>query len=213
VPVGERLVDEVRPLPKRDGGLRWITRLTHEADDAYARLVAAHVAAPPRGPLLEERRRWHERLRRHFAAGDRLFRSDVTDCYPSIGATAVGAGLRALGSGHDAELERFLRSVASQGAPGLAVGPEASAVLADIVLSVADRAARAVGAEVVRWVDDVVFIAPERRVALSSFDAWRGTLAQLGLRPHEGKTGWIHGDTGSPDPSAGTRPRAMMHAL
>jgi hypothetical protein len=169
-----------------------MTELTGEAGDMYRAMVARHVGDPNRGTSVHERRRrWDARIRRHLASGAWLFRSDVSDCYPSIGSDAVLAGLRGSGRGYDGELEGFLHTVIAEGTSGLPVGPQPSASLADAVLRIGDHAARGAGSEVMRWVDDVVFVAPKRRTAVASFDAWRAALSELGLEPHGGKTGWL----------------------
>jgi hypothetical protein len=184
-----------------------MTELTGEAGDRYRAMVARHVGDPDRGPsVLERRSRWDARIRRHLAGGAWLFRSDVSDCYPSIGVGSVLAGLCVSGRGHDGELESFLRTVIAEGTSGLPVGPQPSAALADAVLRIGDHAARGAGSEVMRWVDDVVFVAPERRFALAAFDSWRAALSELGLEPHGGKTGWFESAL-STEPSA--RPGAV----
>ncbi|MGZ8565572.1 MAG: RNA-directed DNA polymerase, partial [Actinomycetota bacterium] len=88
-------------------------------------------------------------------------------------------------------ITEVLESLEREGLRGLPVGPEASAILANAVLAGADLAARHAGAGVVRWVDDVALVGPDRRTVLRSFDAWAKHLATLGLRPHDGKTSLI----------------------
>jgi hypothetical protein len=68
------------------------------------------------------------------------------------------------------------------------VGPVASAVLADVVLASGDDALRRVGASFVRWVDDVVIFASDRRGRGAALDALRAAWASLGLEMHELKT-------------------------
>jgi hypothetical protein len=111
--------------------------------------------------------------------------SDVRDCYGSIGER----GLAALGL--DREFHRFLRGLADAGVRGLPVGPDPSAILANAILSIADREAAAAGCRPIRWVDDVVFAAAGRRTAGRAFDAWRRALASFGLEAHDGKTRWL----------------------
>jgi hypothetical protein len=195
---------EVHAVPKPGGGTRWLTTLAAPDDAAYRRLVERHLpairsgrsagvapgpgVAPP--TLAAARRRWRSRLRLLASGAGSILVTDVADCYGSITPAAVEAGLAGVGERLDDELAGFLRAVAAVGSPGLPIGPPPSAVLADAVLAVGDRAARVAGADVLRWVDDVVLVADDRRTVLRAFDAWRQTLGRLGLRPHEGKTRW-----------------------
>jgi hypothetical protein len=186
-----------------------LTELAPADHRTYVRLVG-HVAAGPRTPgsadvapprasgFPQARAAWRAEIRARAAALRRpvLVRSDVEDCYPSIGPQPLGRGLARLGAG-DAEIRAllaFLEALRTQGTPGLPVGPAPSARLADAVLSVADEAVRRTEASVVRWVDDVVLLAEGRRAAGRALDTWVGALAELGLRPHAGKTSISSGD-------------------
>jgi hypothetical protein len=115
--------------------------------------------------------------------------ADVAACYPSIGTDAVGRALTSSGADHTsvASLVRLLAEIARGGTPGLPVGPEPSALLANAVLGLADRAAVDAGARVLRWVDDVVLTAPDRTSVVRAFDAWVRALALVGLRPNDAK--------------------------
>ena len=119
--------------------------------------------------------------------GGAVASGDVQDCYPSISPDVVAARLAALGV-DPAPVVGVLERFAHEGGRGLPVGPWPSAVLANAVLADADRRARAAGARVLRWVDDVVLVAPDRAHAARALDAWVRGLAVLGLTPHEGKT-------------------------
>ncbi len=68
------------------------------------------------------------------------------------------------------------------------MGPVASALLADTVLSAGDDAIRATGAAHVRWVDDVAIFAPDARSRAAALEALRRAWASLGLEIHDGKT-------------------------
>jgi histidine ammonia-lyase len=71
------------------------------------------------------------------------------------------------------------------GVRGLPVGPDASAVLANVVLAPVDRTLADEGIEHLRWVDDIVVTAADPRAALSAI---RRALERIGLRLNERKT-------------------------
>lgn len=126
-------------------------------------------------------------LERALGAGAAI-RLDVADCYRSILRDRVGAALAALGcsSGPIAAVLDFLRRTADAGIPGLPVGPEPSAVLANATLVGLDRA---VGEEVayLRWYDDLLVLAPALGSAIRAEEALRGAAERLGLELHPGK--------------------------
>jgi hypothetical protein len=197
---------------KPDGGTRRLARLDAADEIRFARAVAR--AAPSVGRALDEGSHanrvlaWHPReglilepwlpaRRRWIRQASRLARdarwvamTDVRDCYPSITPAAVRARLQALGAPAAAadEIESWLRTFVGEGVDGLPIGPAASAVLADAVLSSGDAAIRVTGVEHLRWVDDVAIFAPDRRTGLRSLDALRESLSAAGLELHEGKT-------------------------
>src|SRR5439155_6038536 len=86
------------------------------------------------------------------------------------------------------ELLTLLRRIARAGTPGLPIGPESSAVLANAVLAAADGAATHAGVRLLRWVDDVVLVGPDRWSVVRAFDAWAQALRVVGLRVNESKT-------------------------
>jgi len=187
-------------LPKPTGGERTIARLSPRDVTAYRLLVAPMVATIERSlgprafanrgtrtarvrPWEPARRAWRVAAASAMAAGDlTVVIGDVRDCYGSMGERA----LVALDAGD--ELVAFLRSLHAAGVRGLPVGPDPSAILANGILAIADRAAAAAGCRPIRWVDDVVVVAAGRRSAWRAFDAWRRTLQELGLEAHDGKT-------------------------
>jgi hypothetical protein len=203
--------DRVHARPKADGGVRWITELASDRDRRYRRLVAPFVpgierslgpgvvanraldATPSLRDPASSRRRWRAVLERALGPGTVAIAGDVRECYGSIGRAAVRAGLARVGAVCPEELEAFLRSMPRGGLP---VGPAPSAVLANAVLAVADDAVCRTGVAILRWVDDVVIVAPDRAAARAGFAAWRSTLATLGLVPNEAKTRPI---TGGPE--------------
>lgn len=184
---------------KPAGGVRLVTSLTPAWASAYASVVraapvgvAGHGVLIGAGGLAHARRRWDRAVRTLLAGETEIaaVRSDVLDCYGSIGPRAVGTALRDVGvdRGVVAAIVDVLRSLRRAGPPGLPVGPAPSAVLADAVLAVGDRAVMRAGGRIVRWVDDVLILADDDVSTLRAFDAWRRALGALGLTPHEGKT-------------------------
>jgi hypothetical protein len=186
------------------GGVRRMVGL--EPDDAAVyRALVARVAAAIEGSLgpavianrvlgaplvLEDWRaahaRWRGAIGRPTARGLRVH-ADVADCYDSIRPEVVAASLRAVGADPRA-LERLLHELTDHGVAGLPIGPEPSAVLANAVLARVDVALTAAGVPHVRWVDDIVAFATERRRAMRVTDLVRRELDVLGLRPNEAKT-------------------------
>jgi hypothetical protein len=119
-----------------------------------------------------------------------IVRSDVRDCYASIGLEAIAGSLvaaRADPSAADAIL-RLLGRLHGCGVRGLPVGPPPSAVLANAVLAHADRAIASAGVGHARWVDDVVLFAGSAGEARRALDAWRRALGEVGLEASITKT-------------------------
>jgi hypothetical protein len=168
--------------------------------------------ARPRGrPWHEQREAWRATLGGAMRAADATIASDVAACYPSIGARAIRMA-STLAGGDPEELLAFLRRTAAAGAPGLPIGPTPSSVIADVVLTIADREAAASGVLPIRWVDDVVF-AGSRDRARRAERAWRAALRDLGLRDHEGKRRVLDPVPGRSSPSFAARPgRVIMRS-
>jgi Reverse transcriptase (RNA-dependent DNA polymerase) len=197
----------VSELRRPSGEARWLTELDPRTAAAYAELVRRHTSrieasldagvianrVGARGtlsPVSISRRAWRRRLGRVIRPGLQVafIASDVARCYASIAPDAVGSSLAACCADGFDELLELLARIATAGTPGLPIGPEPSAVLANAVLAVADRSAREAGAQILRWVDDVVLIAPDRRAVVRAFDAWVRGLRQVGLQPNGEKT-------------------------
>jgi hypothetical protein len=197
----------LRELRRPSGEARWLSELDPRTAAAYADLVGRQTSrieasldagvianrVSARGTLRSlsiSRREWTRRLRRAIRPGRplALIASDVARCYASISPVAVGLALAACGGDGVDELLELLERIATAGTPGLPVGPEPSAVLANAVLAVADRSARETGAQILRWVDDVVLIAPDRRAVVRAFDAWVRGVRLVGLQPNTEKT-------------------------
>jgi hypothetical protein len=204
-------IAHVLPVPERPGrrvvvlhpalAARYTSLVAAVAGDVEARLdrrvlanrVVSHSVEPPMlrlAPWRAERDGFARRLAGLAARAPCLVLTDVRDCYGRIGPAAVERSLLALGCAAPASraVSRFLRGLAPHGLRGLPVGPDASAVLANAVLSRLDAALRAAGVEHLRWVDAVVAFAEgpaDARAVLGLVDA---ALARIGLERHEGKT-------------------------
>jgi hypothetical protein len=162
----------------------------------------AALGAPSIGlPLRPWRPAWGAFLRsgQHLAlAAGAFVTADVRRCYPSIGPDLVGRTLRRLGCARNDVLgvTTMLEALDASGVPGLPIGPNPSAVLANAVLTGADEALRAEGVRHLRWVDDVWIFAPGRPQALAALESLARWLEGQGLslapektrildRPHE----------------------------
>jgi hypothetical protein len=206
--------------PKRGGGVRWLSLLDHRTETRYAAVVAsvapaieaslgpeavanrAALGTPSIGlPLRPWPPAWNAFLRsgHQLAIGAGAFVvADVRRCYPSIGPDLVGRTLRWLGCAGDdvRDVTTMLEALDASGVPGLPIGPNPSAVLANAVLAGADNALRAAGVRHLRWVDDVWIFAPGRHEALTALGSLARWLEGRGLslapektrildRPHE----------------------------
>jgi hypothetical protein len=194
--------------------------LSRTDGSTYARSVAGATAAiglgsgaeshanrvvawdPIRGPILEPwrqaRRRWRSEVLRLESGARFVAVTDVRSCYGSISPDVVTDRLRGLGAPEDGvrEIASWLFVLRDAGVDGLPVGPAASAVLADAVLSAGDDAVRATGTAHVRWVDDVAIFARDARSRAAALEALRRTWGSLGLDLHEGKTALFDGPAG-----------------
>jgi hypothetical protein len=231
-------VVELREISKRGGGVRTLTTLSADDSAAYAlavdRVAPAiervldrgvftdrALAAGTRGAVTGARARWRAAIVRALRPGTFVIAGDVMDCYPSIAVDTVATGLAAAGAepAAVAGVRRALGRIEAVGTRGLPVGPAPSALVANAVLAIADRAVRERGATLMRWVDDVIICADDRHTTVRAFDAWTASLRWLGLTPHDGKTrGWaehdeaLHALLGAP-PSGADRPsRGMIRA-
>lgn len=200
---GPQSVQRLVAVPK-PGGVRWLTLLDPETDRRYRRMVArtaarveallgpevvanrVHVAAGTTlrlEPVSHARRRLRWETVHRSRPGDVVAFADVRDCFARIGADRVGEALLRAGC-HPSEagaVRDFLEVLGDRGIPGLPVGPPASAVLANAVLSDADARLRRVGGRHVRWVDDFVLFARDRTEAADVLAALAVALADLGL--------------------------------
>jgi hypothetical protein len=205
--------DDIRfeVVGKPGGGSRTLTRLgdrdQHRYRVAVARVVPAAERALGPGVIAHRARatatgfeleRWPAARRRFLrsvasaSAGPAraAFVGDVADCYGSILPAAVDAALRRVGAPEDAvrAIDELLRRFAAHGVRGLPVGPEPSAILANVVLGPVDRAlTEATGGPSFRWVDDVVTLAADVAAARRAAAAFARSLDRLGLAAHPGK--------------------------
>jgi hypothetical protein len=202
-------VARIEPSRRPGGGVRWMTALLPGAATAYVGAVwqVAHSLEPRLGPrvlanrvagaglALEAWPRAHGRWRRHLRAGladpqtRAVATADVRDCYASVTPGALVARLRTLGvAPHRIHaLLRLLERFGEDGVRGLPVGPEASAVLANLVLQAVDDELAAADIRYLRWVDDVVVFARGTREAARALGAIERALDGLGLRLNEAK--------------------------
>jgi hypothetical protein len=200
-----RLEEWTSPTGKR----RLLTRIDRHEGRVYALATALAFPRPPQGPASfgsprpgdrstwsAERRRWRAAVRARTNGAASIVVSDVAACYPSIGERAIRMAARQAG-GDPGALLRVLARYREAGGDGIPIGPAASGPIAEAVLALADERARIAGCLPVRWVDDVVF-AGDPGAVHRAWRAWVATLAELGLREHEGKrstkapalTGW-----------------------
>lgn len=193
------------PAP-RPGGARWLSVLDAATANAYAaavarvaplvegalgdEVVANRVAMAGPGPpflrlqpWLRARARFLMTARRMSAAAGTLLVADVHRCYPSIGPDLVSDSLVRLGCKesdvHD--VVAVLQAVTLAGVPGLPVGPDPSAVLANAVLAPADHALRDMGARHLRWVDDFWVFAPSSGAGEAALRQLRTSLGEAAL--------------------------------
>jgi hypothetical protein len=194
-------------VPKPGGGHRLLT-LLDRADEARYVAVVERVAglverslgaqvlanrAVEGTALAPWRPAWRRLLRARAELSGRgrfVVHADVRRCYPSITSGTVARALDELGACEDdaravvSLLDRFQET----SVPGLPIGPDPSAVLANAVLASVDHTLRSEGFQHVRWVDDVWAAARDADHARRALDRLRGALRRLGLEVHEDKT-------------------------
>lgn len=132
----------------------------------------------------------HRRAALHLAVGaTTALGVDVADCFRSIGVDQVREALSHLGT-PPAAMDRvcaFLDKTRSAGIPGLPVGPDPSAVLANAVLRSLDVVAERSGAAHVRWYDDVLIFSGSIREAFQAEEEIARACREIGLRLNPGK--------------------------
>lgn len=187
---------------KPGGGVRWLTHLGARDGLDYARAVARVARAVERAlgpevlanralrdglslvPWRAERARFRSIVGRWVTSGRSVLATDVAECYRSIDPGVVERALRRLRC-DPGEIVELLDRFARAGVPGLPIGPDASAILANAVLEPADRAVRRTDTRFVRWVDDYVL---EGSASARALDALGEELGRIGLSLHAAKT-------------------------
>ena len=191
----ERTLALLGPEPR----LEYVRLVAHAApaievalgDEVVANRVGTCSVDPPTltlRPWRVERRLFAAALAETSSSHRTLAFADVAACYASIGPEVVHAALERLDAPGAAAVQGFLTSLARHGVRGLPVGPNASAVLANAVLSHVDRALRAARIAHIRWVDDIVIGVRGPSEATHGLELVRDALHALGLRPNERKT-------------------------
>lgn len=186
--------------------MRWLTRLDPAGDAEYREAVRPLAGRIQRSlgpevfalrtlrtrdgwrlePWRPAREAWRVTLRRvarEVAPGTAFAVVDVRDCYGSISPETL-AGLLGPEAAHAVA---FLRRLHEQGVRGLPIGPEASAVLANAVLSEMDRVVRSTEARHLRWVDDFVLWG-SRTDLTRAMSALADIADRMGLDLHATKT-------------------------
>ena len=201
------------PLPKPGKDeLRRLTHL-HPLDDLQMRTLVdqmlggtpvgthchafgARLVNGPPGWRIEPSNRAWQYLRdvasSHIASGrySMLVKCDVRRCYPSITAEIVERALvwQGLDSMQVGPLVEMLRELVLVGAPsGLPIGPDASAVIAGLVLGVVDRALAEAGLAHLRYSDDSFIFVPVGASVAHAYDVYCQALDSIGLEPNSGK--------------------------
>jgi hypothetical protein len=197
-------------VAKPGGGTRRLTRLSRPDDVRFRSLVAPVVPAIERrlaptvfanraarsarpaalAPWRPAHRRWRGAVDAGLAGGGAAIVTDVAECYGSISPQTVGRALRAVGAAaeHADAIVGWLGALARAGVPGLPIGPEPSAILANAVLARGDAALDLAGARWFRWVDDWVIVAEDLSEAERALEALARALARDGLALHGRKT-------------------------
>ena len=192
-------------VPKPGGGVRRLTLLGPEDSAIYVRAVGRAIPsierrlgpevfanrAPGIGslePWRIARARWRRSTARLLQTGPSAT-MDVFQCYDSITPEAVGAALGRLGVPRQAgyQIVHVLNAFREAGVPGIPVGPEPSAILANAVLAAVDETLRLRGLRFGRWVDDVVLAGHDARAVELAVQAIEATLAKLGLASNPSK--------------------------
>lgn len=201
------------PLPKPGKGeLRRMAYL-HPLDELQMRLLVdnllttaphhfqrhsfgARLSVAPPGWVIEPSKQAWERLRweasRLIASGRyaTMIKCDIRSCYPSITADVVEQAL--LDQGFDSRditsLVHLLRELPLVGAPkGLPIGPEASAVIADLVLDAVDQAFAESEFAHLRYSDDSFIFVPNGASPDAAHETYRQALGAIGLQPNSEK--------------------------
>jgi len=197
-------------MAKPGGGVRRLTHLSRADDVRFRRLVARVVPEIERSsaatvfanragggtrpaalaPWRPAHRAWRRAVGGAMGAGGSAIATDVADCYASITPDAVGRALARAGAGGERTdaLVAWLRALEPFGVTGLPIGPEPSALLANVVLSAGDVALDAAGVRWFRWVDDWVLVADAPSPAEGALGGLARALERDGLTLRDRKT-------------------------
>jgi len=145
---------------------------------------------PPRWSLRDPAKRWIKFRRSAIAlleSGDyRVMRQeDIKSFFASVRTDSLIRFLRSCGCAKISirHVQRMLTTWQSRnGVPGLPIGPEASALLANGLLAPVDQAIIMTGAEFRRWADDTLIFAWTLAECDAAVEAATVALAKLGLR-------------------------------
>ena len=196
-------------IPKPSGGSRRMAILSRRDGEAWHRLGGrvADIVEPrlsrrvlanradirgavwepaPVGPALRRARGLASAAARRSPL---LVRTDVKSFYPSVTPGVVFRSLRETDAAADAAT--MLEGWGSEGYAGLPIGPPASAVLANVVLSNVDDALRSV--PFLRWVDDYLVAVHDERQAAETIERLDEALNTLCLQRAPGKTHLVEG--------------------
>ena len=174
-----------------------VDRMLNEVSDhVHPHAFGARLESGPPGWQIEPSNRAWEHLREVaselIASGryETLVKCDVRRCYPSITADVIERVLS--GQGLDAKrvdpLVEMLRELLLVGSPkGLPIGPEASAVIAGLVLGVVDRSVVEAGMAHLRYSDDSFIFVPNGVATAQAYEVYSQALDTVGLEPNPDK--------------------------
>jgi len=210
---GSRSGARFEAVAKHGGGVRLIAHLDEVDRRAYGAAVspltrrierslapgvfASRARGRGGGAPAAELEPWRPARQRFASAaailagrGGTVAVADVRNCYASIRDEVLADRLLRLGASPQ-EVDRLrglLERFHDQGIPGLPVGPEPSAILANAVLADADRALARAGVTSLRWVDDIVVFTTSEPAAARALERLAVGLAGAGLEPAAEKT-------------------------
>lgn len=194
--------DELRRLahlhPLDDLRLRvLVDQMLNKASlQVHARAFGARLVSGPPGWEIESSNHAWQHLRAcasAMIASERyatLVKCDVRRCYPSMTVEAVERALvwRGLDAKQVDPLVEMLRGLLLVGSPkGLPIGPEASAVIASLVLGVVDQAMADAGLAHLRYSDDSFVFVRHGATTTQAYDVYCGALESIGLEPNSDK--------------------------
>ena len=118
-------------------------------------------------------------------------KTDIRSFYPSVTPQQVERDMRTFAPASVAFEVRLIleKHAIDTGVPGLPIGPESSACLANVVLTHADHVLqRFANVEALRWSDDLYLVDGIQPAVEECFGAWRQALSESGLTVSHQKT-------------------------